>query len=470
MSISSPGIGSGIDVAGLVSSLVAAEGASKSNRLDLKEANFQAEISAFGALKSALSEFQSAIKQLQTLTDFQQRSVVSTNTAIFTATADEAAGVSKYGIEVVQLAQANKLITQSGFFSTSSAVVGSGILKLSQGLNSFSITVSATDTLEDVRDGINLAADNTGLTAAVINVDDGAGGTESKLVFTASNSGTDNAITVEVDEDGNGFFNDAGDIDATGLSKLVNTDTASIALDGQLKVDGQLVSSSDNVFSGVIQGISITSVGVGSGESLSVSLNKSSVNTKVATFVESYNKLVDTFSSLAFYDADNKKAGVLQGDSTLRGIQNVIRRELSSSVTGLTSTFSTLAEIGVTTIDGGKLSIDQIKLDKALDEDFDSLGGLFASDGGLSNKVSDLIEGYVSSSGVLSLKTEGLNESIERISTQRSALNARLVAYEGRLLKQFNALDSLVNSLQNQSSFLTQQLANLPGAYSRNKS
>lgn len=459
MAISSPGIGSGIDIGELVNRLVDSEGANKSNSLNLKEAELQADISAFGSLKGALSIFQQAVQGLQDASDFQNRSASSTNADIFTASADETADFSQYGIEVVQLAQANKLITQTGF--DEAEAVGAGTLTLTQGSESFSLTISATDTLTDTRDAINTATDNTGLSAAVINIDDGLGGTEQKLVFTSNETGTDSAITVTtVDAD------DAH-TDANGLSRLVNAhlDEPAEALNGQIKVDDQLVSSQNDSFSEVIDGITINAVAVGAGESLSVAQDKKAVELKVNAFIANFNGLAETLNKLGSYDAGTETGGILLGDSTLRTVQDTIRREISASVDGLGGAFSTLAELGVTTGEDGKLSLDDKKFNEALDSNFDQVGDLFASTDGLSNRLDTLIEGYIGSNGLINSRTDGIKNSIEGVGDQRLSLNRRLASLESRLLKQFTAMDVLVNTLQNQSSFLTQQLDNLPGAY-----
>ena len=464
MSISSPGIGSGLDIGNLITQLVTAEGSAKSNRLNLREAEYQGDISAYGSLKSALSIFQTAVKDLQTASDFQLRAAASSNEEVFLVTADESADVSQYGIEVVQLAQANKLITNDGFASTD--VIGSGTLTLTQGTGSFSISVSGTDKLTDIRDAINAAADNTGVSAAIINVDDGSGGTESKLVFTANESGLDNAITITA------IDSDSNNTDALGLSRLVsgNLTEPAAALDGQIKVDGQLVSSSNNDFGEVIEGVTISSVAIGAGETLTVTTDKEAVTEKINTFIANYNGLIDTFSALGSFNGSTDAAGILIGDATLRGVQNLIRREMSSSVSGLTGSFSTLAEIGLTTGDDGKLSLDSAKLSTVLDEDFDQIGELFSASNGIANTLDNAIEQYVSSAGILDTRTDGLQSRVDDITEQREALDRRLISLESRLLAQFTALDTLVSSLTNQSNFLTQQLANLPGSIDPNKS
>jgi len=456
MSISSAGIGSGIDINSLVEKLVEAEGSNKSNRINLKEAEYQADISAFGSLKGALSIFQKAVQGLQDAADFQNRSATSSNTEIFTASADETADFSQYGIEVVQLAQANKLITQAGFADAD--VVGSGTLTLTQGAESFSLSISATDTLTDIRDAINSAEDNTGIGAAVINVDDGLGGTEQKLVFTANDTGLDNAITVSGTDD---------DVNGLSLTRLFSAslDEPAAALNGQIKVDNQLISSQNDTFSEVIDGITINAVAVGASESLSVAQDKDAVELKVNAFIANYNGLAETISKLGAYDDTSKIGGILLGDSTLRSVQDTIRREISASVSGLTGAFSTLAELGVTTDEDGKLSLDDDKFAEALASNFDDVGTLFASDSGIAKRLDSLIDGYIGSNGLIKSRTEGIQNSIVDLGEQRDSLNRRLASLESRLQAQFTVMDTLVSTLNNQSSFLTQQLESLPGPY-----
>ena len=464
MSISSPGIGSGIDIGSLITKLVAAEGSAKNNRLTLREAEYQGDISAYGSLKSALSIFQNAVKDLRTPSDFQQRSATSSNEEIFTVTADKSADIAQYGIEVVQLAQADKLITNAGFASTD--VIGAGSLTFSQNGDTFTINVTATDTLSDVRDSINTDTNNTGVIASIINVDDGIGGTESKLVFTATESGLQNAITITANDD------DLNDVDSLGLSRLVNANLTepAAALDGQIKVDGQIISSFNNTFDSVIDGVSITSVSIGAGETLTVTKDKDAVTTKINTFIANYNGLVDTFNALGAFNGSAEASGLLIGDATLRGVQNAIRREISSSITGLSGNFSTLAELGITTGDDGKFSLDSDRLNTALDSNFDEVGEFFASTNGLSNKLNNVISQYAGSSGILDNRTDGLLARVDDITEQREALDRRLISLESRLLAQFTALDTLVSTLRNQSDFLTLQLANLPGSIDPNRS
>ncbi len=69
----------------------------------------------------------------------------------------------------------------------------------------------------------------------------------------------------------------------------------------------------------------------------------------------------------------------------------------------------------------------------------------------------------VRADGILESRSTGLQSQIDDLGDQREALNERLVSLETRLLRQFNALDSLLAQLSSTSNFLAQQLGNLPG-------
>ncbi len=466
MTISSTGIGSGIDIGSLVNQLIKSEGEPTLNRLASKEAGYQAEISGFGSLKGALSSFQSSLSGLKDISAFQGRTATSSDQAIFSTSADSTASAGTFGIEVTQLAAAHKLISKDGYFATATDTVGEGTLTISQDGESFDISVEAADTLEDVRDAINNATDNTGLTAAIITVDDGVGGEQSKLVFTSTATGLDNAITITADDTGDGL-----DTDENGLSRLVNAnlDTPTAALDGQIKVDGQLVSSSTNAFTGVITGVTINAIEVGADETLTVGLDKNAVTAKINSFISSYNGLISTIGSLSSFNADSNIAGTLLGDSTLRAVESSLRLAVYSVTPGLSTAFSSLAELGITTNESGNLTLDKSKLDVILESNFDDLGGLFAGDDGLATKLDSLVNNYVKSDGLIDSRTDGLKLRIDDITEERERLEVRLTSIEARLLKQFTAMDILVSGLNNQSNFLTQQLANLPGAYNPNR-
>ena len=454
MAITASGIGSGMDIAGLVSQLVAAEGQPATFRLDNKEAQLQSDLSAFGALKGALSKFQDSVDALNDLESFQARTTLSSNTDLFSASSDTTAVAGSYDIEISQLAEAAKV--RSGDFASGTDVLGSGTLEISIGTDSFQVAVDVGHTLEDVRDSINAATDNPGITASIINVDDGVGGTASRLILSSDQVGATNAIdVVATDTDG------ADGFDLTRLA-TANLTVLQPAQDSIIFVDQQQVTRDSNSFSDVIQGVSFTlkDSEPGTTETLTVALDTGSVTGKVNSFAGAYNSLVETMNSLASYDADAGASGPLLGDSVLRGVQSQIRQALTNSVSGLD--FGTLAEIGVSTNENGKLEVDSEKLTSVMDTDFEAVSQLFASENGLASSLSSLLERYTDSDGVISSRTDGIQTRISNIGDDRERLSQRLVALEARYQAQFTAMDMLVGQLQSTSSFLTAQIANLP--------
>ena len=191
-------------------------------------------------------------------------------------------------------------------------------------------------------------------------------------------------------------------------------------------------------------------------------MDKESAKSKVNDFIKAYNALANTMSSLSSYDDKTKKGGPLLGDATLRGVQNQIRQALSNPTQGVAG-FSTLAEIGIKTNKSGALELDSSKFDKVMTANFDGVAQLFASDNGLAKRLDGVLNNYLSFDGALSARVDGVNKQIGDITDQRQKLSTRLSGIEARYRKQFTAMDTLLGQLQATGSYLTQQLANLPG-------
>ena len=459
-SIISSGIGSGLDIAGIVQQLVAAEGQPVEARIARQEARVQGQLSAFGGLKSALADFQDKLDVMKSLDSFLARRAVSGNEEIFTVSAGTAAQPARYSVEVVQLAQAQKLA--SGAFAGTDTAIGTGTLSISIGVESFSVEITEeNNTLAGIRDAINLAADNKGIAATIVNANAG-----SYLIFSAEDSGAEKAMTI-VPEGGDGGLSTLAYDPGNGPSALTESVSAQDAL---VRIDGLDVGSAGNSIAGAIDGVTINLVAAAPGESaeLKVENDTDTVRQTISQFVDSYNKLIETFDKLTSYDSTTKTAAPLLGDAAVRGIRDRIRRELSTAVAGVDAPFATLAEAGIELQLDGKLAINDAKLSSTLADDFGRFGQLFAATDGYATRLHGLIDDYMGSDGILETRTAGLNGRIEGFSDQRDSLANRLTSLETRLMRQFTALDSLIGQLSSTSNFLAQQLANLPG-YTTNR-
>ena len=454
-SIVSTGIGSGLDIAGIVQSLVAAEGQPVEARIGQQEVRAQAKLSAFGSLKSALADFRDKLANLKSQESFLVRKAVSGNENVFTASAGAGALPASYSLEVVQLAQSQKLT--SGAFADSDTAVGTGTLTVGVGGTTMDLEIDATNnTLAGIRDAINDSPDNPGVSATIVNADSG-----SYLILTGDRTGAANTITV-TQAGGDGGLAALEYDPGAGLTALTESSAAQDAL---IRIDGFDVQNDTNTFTGAVEGVTISVVAESGGiaESLLVANDETAARATVGDFVESYNALVNTLETLTDYNVESEQAAPLLGDATVRGIRDQIRRELSTAVRDIEADFSTLREVGIETQLDGTLTINDDELSTVLAEDFVRFGQLFSTTDGFGVRLHELAENFLDTDGILETRTKGLETQIDGLNDERESLNERLASLETRLLRQFNALDSLLAQLSSTSNFLTQQLNNLPG-------
>ena len=145
MPITATGLATGLDVESLVTQLVGAEVAAPSSRLDVKEARYQAKISAFGSLKGALANFQTSLASVASLSSFQEKSASSSLSQKVGITATSAAANNTFNVEVANIAVAQSLASAAGVFSSTQDAVGLGTLSITDGSQTVSVTIDQTN-------------------------------------------------------------------------------------------------------------------------------------------------------------------------------------------------------------------------------------------------------------------------------------------------------------------------------------
>ncbi len=446
--LTSAGLGSGLDIKSIVEQLVAAERAPQANRLTKRESTANEELSALGKFKSALAGFKDSLAKLTDAATFQGRTVKVEDDKVFTAAADSTSLPGTYSVEVMNLASAQRL--RSIGFGDATTAVGTGNLAISVNGQTANILIGSTaNSLNDIRDAINEAADNPGVRATVVKASDGA-----HLIISATETGAANAVTIAVSGGDGGLapFAYAAGAPSNPMLEL------QAAADANVVIDGFPVSSSGNAISEAIDGLTINLVSAKPGTTVDVSVeyNPDGAKVSVQGFVTAYNKLIDTVTELTRYNVDTRDAAPLLGDATVRGIRDQLRREISQTLG--TGTFTSLAAIGVTTQTTGKLGVDATKLGNAIDADFDAVGAVFAGTTGLATRLDTITGATLSSTSTISTREASLKSTLKTITTQRETLDERLEKVRSRLLDQFNAMDRLLSQLKNTSAFLSQQL------------
>jgi flagellar hook-associated protein 2 len=451
--LSSPGLGSGLDINGLVTQLVAAEKQAPQAQITRAQSSTVTTISALGQLKGALGTFNTALDSLKTLDAFTGRTSTSDDPTIFTAAATADAASGSYDIEVLQVASAHQIKSKE-FATGAGQVVGTGTLTITTGTSTFQVAIETSQkTLAGIRDAINQATGNTDyVRATIINATDGA-----HLVLSGTASGAANGITV-AQSGGDGGLADL----VYNPSLETNYTEGRPAQDSIVSVAGFARHSATSVVTDVIDGVTLNLLKGDEGEihTLTIATDKTSVTARIKTFVDQYNAMEKTLAGLRSYEPTTKKAGPLLGDALLRGIESDIRNKLTD-VNGGSTVYRTLASIGITTQKDGTLTLDSAKFSTALESNYDEVAKLFGSENGVAARLSNTLTPQLATGAGLDVRAKSLSQKSITLQKQQSDLEARMLVVETRYRKQFAALDSLLSNLQNQSSFLTQQLSSI---------
>ena len=460
-SISSLGIGSGLKLADILDSLTTAEKA-QLTPIAKQQTSYTAKLSAYGTLKSSLEAFQTANTALNKADLFTATSTASSTTA-FSATTTGSAIAGKYTISVSQLAQAQTLTTKNTQADTKTAIAtADSKITFTAGNGKDPVTVdisAANSSLTGIRDAINKA--DAGVTASIING-------QYRLSITSTETGADNAVSISVSGDSalqsfmgyNGTSTDA----SNGMTESVTAQNA------KLKVNNVDIENSSNTISDALEDITLNLNDVTTGnQTLTITKDTSKAETAMKAWVDAYNTLQDSFATLTKYtavdagtDAQDSSNGALLGDSTLRTIQTQLKTMLSNTVGG--TTYKTLSSLGITTDpSSGKLELDSDKMKKALTDNPTAVKDLVVGDGkttGITTTMATQLTDWLSSKGIIQAAKDGVSKTLNKLTDQYNAVSERIDARVAQYKAQFTQLDVLMTSLNNTSSYLTQQFEN----------
>jgi len=440
MAISSAGIGSGLDVAKIVEQMVAAEKIPL-KKLEYKAEGIQTQISTYGEIKSLTSKLGDIVSKLTRDSAWNGVSISSSNSTI-TGTMTGIAAPGTYNIKVTQLAQAQTtaLGGTDGAALPKDQAMGAGTIKLTMGTEIKDIAIESSDTLTKIATKINEAG--MGIQASIVTDVDG----KERLMLRSKETGTDKAFTV------------SSALAALGQKTTQNAQNAKVEL------NGLVVESSSNTFANTIPGMSFTVSEVTStAATLNVKADTEAMKKNIQEFVDTYNELNDLLTQSTKYVEESKTAGVLQGDSATVSLQNSLRM-LTQGISGSTGGLTRLAEIGIQMQEGGKLSTDTTKLDKAL-TNLEGLKGLFANKadalgqgGGIAVNFKNFTDKLLSFDGTLNTKTDSLERTLKSNSAAQDKVNTRADTLEKRLYAQYSALDTKMASLNALNAYVSQMV------------
>jgi flagellar capping protein FliD len=396
--IESLGLGSGVLTNDLVEKIVGAEREASDKRLDRDEKILDARITAYGEIKSLASILQSATSALSLPSTAGATTASSSDESILTTDASILAEPGTYSVEVLNTAKAHSVVTDT--YSSYDEIIGTGEIQITFGEITYdggggflsqdvdptkggpSITIDDSNkTLSGIRDAINDA--NIGAKASIIN--DGSG---YRLVVTSEDTGAKNAMRIMT-------LDDLGGVASSGLSSIAYNEVQNGAgtmtqtakgEDALLKANGLTITRESNSIEEVVPGVTLNllSADVGKPISIVVAPDTAGIQEKIQDFVNAYNEFKKFSDELTSYNSETDQAGLLLGDSTLRGIQSQIRNMISQPIDGLTGTkYRSLTELGVNTdrTNDFLLEFDPSVFSKAIKEERESIVSILAKSG-----------------------------------------------------------------------------------------
>lgn len=472
--ISSIGIGSGLDIESVITQLVAVERAPVT-KLQTEASSLQTKLSTYGKLQSGMAALRDAASALSRASTWNATVGSSSDATTVAATTSAGTLPGSYSIEVQRLASVQSNAT--GVYASADSLVGEGTLRIELGTwgagqTSFTPKAGATavditvgppaESLAQLRDKIN--ASNSGVVASVLTDASGA-----RLVLRSAATGEANGFRIGVtDNDGNNF-------DGLGLSALAFDPSAGIltmaqalaAANASASLNGLPISSESNTLSNVLDGMTLTLGKVTSAPVLVEAKSDSATIRKALDgFVTAYNELNKLVADQTKYDAASKTAGTLQGDSAAVAIRSQMRSLLAGS-SSASAMFGRLAEVGFDVQTDGSIKLDETKLANGLanlgemKKLFSNSDLLTPANNGIATQLRAMADQVLGIEGSINTRTEGLRKRIDLNQDRQEMLQDRIAMMEKRLRAQYTALDRQMASLNSLSNYVTQQLSAL---------
>jgi len=441
-SITALGVGSGLDLSGLVDQLKAAEQQKLVPILEQKSAQ-QTKISAYGRLESAMDRVQTSIAALNEASTFKQQKSTVTGDGVL-ATAGETANAGRYEVTVTQLARAGSAASNSVALDQELAAADA-TLTLNFGAGgtqtSYDVAISAGSTLADVRDQIN-ADKESGVTASIVN-----DGTGYRLALSSKETGQDASLE--------GF---------SGLASLtMDAATQRSGQDAELNVNGIAITSKTNRVEEAIQGVTLDlTEASGDPVTLVIERDDASLRGAIDEFVKNYNEMKSTVGRMTAYNGEGETSGELVGDRTVRTIEDRLRRDITDNLG--TGDISRLSQLGIAIDEKGRLKVDEDKLDDAIANNPEGLSTFFAGDteeGGFAGRLNATLETITAEDGIIQSSVTSAEQRVDSLDVRKLRMEASIERSTERYRKQFGQLDGLIAQMNSMSSYLSQQFSML---------
>ena len=456
------GAGSGLNITKLAQDLTDVEKAPRQAKIEEAKTATEAKISAYGLISYQVSLLQSAFEGLNDADELATNSGSSTSTAVTFSSVEGTAEAGTYSIDVTQLAQEQRIISDE--YSTTASSLNSGSsFDLSFTIGNTSTTTStvtvATDTPAGVVSAINAA--DIGITASLI--DTGIAGANYRIVLSGEN-GSEAAYSVSSSPDLG--FADSGN-------------TLQSAQDAQLDYNGLTVTRSSNDIADLISGTTLSLNEVTSSAArLTVSSDQSTLKSGIENVVTVYNDFREIMDTLVKAPQEDVEfSGALQRDlAVARHVMEQVRESLFEDSSTASGDITGLRDIGISINQKGQLTFDEDKYDSAIADNYDDVVMMLTANTtdqnlygtaakGLAQDIATTLEGLTDSESLLAVRESNAETALEDYEEQLAELETRMAAVYDRYLTQFAAMESMMERLNGTKEYLEGQLESLSKAY-----
>jgi flagellar hook-associated protein 2 len=439
VSASISGLSSGLDTATIISQLMQLE-ATQQTQLKTRVSQQQTAVSAMQGLNTKLAALAKSATDLSSASGWSPVTVSSSYDKV-SVTAGTGAGPTQLSLTVGQLAVGHRLTFSSTAALTTTVVSGGTTISLDllDGNGPHSV-----ETGDGSLASVVAALNNSGLgvRASTIKLDDGT----FRLMVDSTTTGAAGDFTLT---SGDG-------------TDLLGGATVRAGQDASITVGTDTIHSATNTFSNLLPGISVTlgtGAVAGTNVDLAATTDAKAMSDKVKSLVDAMNSILSDIDSSTKGSVDGSKAGPLAGDSTLRGVRNAITSTLYSAGGG------TLADYGVEIDRTGKFTFAADKFQAAYAADPVGVSQKFVDGtvpGFMARVAKAATNASDSATGSVTKALQGMNTTIKDLNDRIDAWDVRLALKQTTLKRQFSALETALNQMQSQSSWLAGQIAGLP--------
>jgi flagellar hook-associated protein 2 len=435
------GAGSGIDVKALAQSLVDAEKTPKKERIDGKIAKSEAKITGYSAVKYALSTLKTAFGKLNDASDFSSIKPSNTQPSAFGVTASTTAEAGSYSIEVLTTALAQRTAS-SNFADRATALNGGTAFQLNLSIGG--VSKGAIDVTNATPAGMVSAINGAklGVTAQLINT-----GSAYNVVVTGETGATQNFSLTS--DDGTGQA-----IAAVAFATPLQT-----ATDASFKINGLAVTRSSNTVNDVIDGVTLDLYTATTGAArLDLNRDTAGIKDNVKGLVTAYNEFEDTLKILGDRASEVEEfGGVLAGESLLQSVRSQVRAMITNNSTTPGTTIQAARDVGLSIDRFGKLTLDETKLDTALQDNFGEVSTMFSAGtnnqsiystvpAGLAGDAINSIEKMLLSTGLIDTQSKSATTQIAKYKEELTLLDERMEKLMTRYMSQFSVMESIVGN------------------------